>query len=164
MGGAHLTLHCALVWLLLHFMMSYPAGPQHVLFSGQAHLLHWNWLPRGKNPKLYPKRPTVIATTFIWSNQIGGDKGHHIIEWCMATSYSVKAYRCKVVSWSASKIKFMHHVHFCAPVMLTLFCSHRNIMLLLRPSFRIFTNTVTSAWNAFHLDPCPVKFDFHCRF
>lgn len=80
MGGAHLTLHCALVWVLLHFMISYPAGPQYVLFSGQAHFLHWNWLPRGKKPKLYPERPTVIATTFTWSHQIAGDQDHRITE------------------------------------------------------------------------------------
>ena len=83
---------------------------------------------------------------------------------CRATSYSLKAYMQEIVSWSASKIKFMRHVRFCAPVMLALFCNHRNIMFLLCPSFRIFANTVTSAWNAFHLDPYPVKFDFHCKF
>ena len=44
------------------------------------------------------------------------------------------------------------------------FFYHIYMMLLLFPSFRIFANTVTSAWNAFPPDPYPVKFDFHCKF
>lgn len=141
------TRDTSVCWLLLHAMVSYPSGPQHVLFSGWAHFLHGNWLLRGKKLKWHPRWPSVMAAILIGQiNQSRSDckqvRNILLQNPGLATSY----YKGEDGVGDIAMVGFENTVHaFPLLSVLSLLCHRRGMLFLLCPNFRIFTNAVTSA-------------------